>query len=421
MKLHACGRGAAGYARALYPYAAGSAVAARASARRDHRTRCWPARRLAHDAWWRGTCNRAWRTLSRHYWPPSPNNSGRGGSAITQVTFHTTEGAQTGESLGNWVCDPASQVSYHSAVDNTEPGVVFRYVDTANKAWAQAAGNPFACSVAFCTPSGAASGWNSSKWLSMPWMLDNAAAIAKTFCNLHGIPVKKLNNSQAQNGERGISQHLNGGSAWSNHSDCGSGFLRATNRSTQHAGLVALQSRAFSCHQRSPPIRASAITPTSTRPARSAYGGQTLAPMPMRASPSAPQPGTDTISYTNQGKILCFYGAWAASGSGSLTSRRYNHAVLSMEMVGRNAHLDRFCAGFARATKVSMAISVSLNADDTAPAHGQLVTFTYTARSYPVQRCRHGCRGRRRPGDSTPMVHLHSGGLGQFDKRHQRL
>lgn len=248
-------------------------------------------------------------------WMPSPNNSGRGGSAITQVTFHTTEGAQTGESLGNWVCDPASQVSYHSAVDNTEPGVVFRYVDTANKAWAQAAGNPFACSVAFCTPSGAASGWNSSKWLSMPWMLDNAAAIAKTFCNLHGIPVKKLNNSQAQNGERGISQHLNGGSAWSNHSDCGSGFpiddmINRINGQPGSGGGPAeaggiLVSSAVATYQGKRyyayinPSGKVCMNGGVVDPGSNAKSGVGLA--------IDPDTGTKTISYTNQGGILCFY------------------------------------------------------------------------------------------------------------------
>jgi hypothetical protein len=157
-------------------------------------------------------------------WFPSPNNSGRGGSSIVQVTFHTSEGAQSIESLANWICDPVSQASYHAAVDNTEPNVVGRYVDTDAKAWSQAGGNPFCLSVCFCTPSGAASGWSREKWLSQGWMLDNAAAIAKKFCDMYGIPITPLNASQAQSGARGISQHVDGGSSWSGHHDCGPGF-----------------------------------------------------------------------------------------------------------------------------------------------------------------------------------------------------
>jgi peptidoglycan hydrolase-like protein with peptidoglycan-binding domain len=157
-------------------------------------------------------------------WYDCPNQSGRGGSGIAQVTFHTTEGAQTGESLANWICQEQAQASYHAAVDNSQAGEVHRFVDTDMKAWSQAGGNPFALSVAFCTPSGAASSWSRDKWLSMGWMLDNGAAIAKTFCDWYGIPLTLLNASQAQSGARGISQHSDGGSGWSGHHDCGSGF-----------------------------------------------------------------------------------------------------------------------------------------------------------------------------------------------------
>jgi hypothetical protein len=157
-------------------------------------------------------------------WYDCPNQSGRGGSNIVQVTFHTTEGATTGESLANWICQEQAQASYHAAVDNTAKGEVHRFVDTDNKAWSQAGGNPFCCSVSFCTPSGAASSWSRDKWLSMGWMLDNGAAIARKFCDLHHIPLTLLNASQAQSGAKGISQHSDGGSGWSGHHDCGSGF-----------------------------------------------------------------------------------------------------------------------------------------------------------------------------------------------------
>jgi hypothetical protein len=157
-------------------------------------------------------------------WYDCPNQSSRGGSGIAQLTFHTTEGAETGESLANWICQEQAQASYHAAVDNTAPNEVHRFVDTDMKAWSQAAGNPFAVSVAFCTPSGAASNWSRDKWLSMGTMLDNAAAIGKKFCDMHGIPLTPLNASQAQSGARGISQHVDGGSSWSGHHDCGNGF-----------------------------------------------------------------------------------------------------------------------------------------------------------------------------------------------------
>ena len=157
-------------------------------------------------------------------WYDCPNQSGRGGSNIVQVTFHTTEGAETGESLANWICQEQAQASYHAAVDNTALGEVHRFVDTAQKAWSQAGGNPFACSVSFCTPSGAASNWSTNTWMSKGNMLQNGAAIARRFCDLHGIPITALSASQAQSGARGISQHVDGGSGWSGHHDCGPGF-----------------------------------------------------------------------------------------------------------------------------------------------------------------------------------------------------
>jgi hypothetical protein len=153
-------------------------------------------------------------------WYPTGNCSSRGGSKITQVTFHTTQGAIDGDDLAGWIQNPASQVSYHGAVDNKQPGLVFRYVDSEDKAWAQAAGNPFALSICFCTFAE-----NSrDEWLSMGWMLDSGAALARTFCDWYGIPIKELNNSESQNGLPGINQHSNGGASWSGHYDCGSNF-----------------------------------------------------------------------------------------------------------------------------------------------------------------------------------------------------
>jgi hypothetical protein len=151
-------------------------------------------------------------------WIPSQFYSS--GISVDQLTFHTTEGAMTGYSLGNWLQNPDAQVSYHSAVDNEAPGIVFRYVDTNYKAWAQAAFNPVCASVCFC----AYASWSRETWLSKGWMLDNAAAIGRTFIKWFNIPLVNLSASQAQNGGRGISQHSYLGASGSGHHDCGSGF-----------------------------------------------------------------------------------------------------------------------------------------------------------------------------------------------------
>jgi hypothetical protein len=155
-------------------------------------------------------------------WWDCPNYSGRGGVTPELLTFHTTEGSETGASLANWLGNPAAQVSYHAAVD-MEAGIVHRFVDTDMKAWAQAQFNEEGLSIAFCTPEGAASGWSRDKWLSMGVMLDNAAAIGRTFTQWYGIPLVELSSSSAQGGGTGDCQHANLGPGGGNHSDCGLG------------------------------------------------------------------------------------------------------------------------------------------------------------------------------------------------------
>jgi len=155
-------------------------------------------------------------------WYSCQHYSSRGGSGIVQVTFHTAEGAKTNASLANWLGNPDSQVSYHASVDD-ERGVVARYVDSDSKAWSQAGGNPFCLSVCFC----AFVAWSTDEWRRHDNMLQNAAAIARTFCDWYSIPITALSASQAQSGARGISQHVDGGTGWSNHTDCGPNFPEA--------------------------------------------------------------------------------------------------------------------------------------------------------------------------------------------------
>jgi len=155
-------------------------------------------------------------------WYDCPNYSSRGGVDPTKLTFHTTEGSTTGESLANWLGNPAAQVSYHAAVD-MEAGIVHRFVDSDSKAWSQANYNPQGLSVAFCTPEGAANGWSRDTWLSKGVMLDNAAAIGRTFADWYHIPLVELSSSSAQGSGIGCCQHANLGPGGGNHSDCGLG------------------------------------------------------------------------------------------------------------------------------------------------------------------------------------------------------
>jgi Putative peptidoglycan binding domain/N-acetylmuramoyl-L-alanine amidase len=159
---------------------------------------------------------RAWRG-SPHY------NSG--GLNRRVIAFHTTEGATTCESLANWLTNPSSKVSYHFAVDMSHgDNWVMQYVRDGDRAWAQASYNSQALSICFCTPSGAASGWSRSTWLSKGAMLTAAARLAGELSRQFGIPLVGLNNSQAQGSSRGLCEHKNFGSAGGGHHDCGPGF-----------------------------------------------------------------------------------------------------------------------------------------------------------------------------------------------------
>jgi N-acetylmuramoyl-L-alanine amidase-like protein len=161
--------------------------------------------------------------VTRAWWP-SPHYSS-GGAPRRVIAFHTTEGSQTAESLRNWLTNPSSQVSYHFAVDNSHGNNwCANYVSPNNRCWAQANFNGSALAIAFCTPSGAASGWSRAKWLSMPNMLTAAGRLAGELARQYNIPMVGLNSSQAQGSGRGFCEHKNFGAGGSGHHDCGPGF-----------------------------------------------------------------------------------------------------------------------------------------------------------------------------------------------------
>jgi hypothetical protein len=157
-------------------------------------------------------------------WKPSQHYSS-GGNARRVIALHTTEGSQTAESLLNWLTNPSSKVSYHFAVDASHgDSWCMQYVRDGDKAWAQANFNGAAISIAFCTPSGAASGWSRSTWLSKPAMLTSCGRLVGELAKQFGIPLTQLTSSQAQGSSKGICEHKNFGSGGGNHTDCGNGF-----------------------------------------------------------------------------------------------------------------------------------------------------------------------------------------------------
>src|SRR5580765_2287542 len=160
----------------------------------------------------------------RELWIPSPHYSSPRG-AYLKGAFHATEVAQKIRDLGSWCQNPSAGCSSHHGSDNYERGLFGAYVYENNKAWTQGNGNSVCLSLEQCTPSGAASSWSRDTWLSKTILIDNAAEWMHYMAEKYGLPYKWLSNSEAQDTwTKGFCEHVNGGSAWSGHHDCGNGF-----------------------------------------------------------------------------------------------------------------------------------------------------------------------------------------------------
>lgn len=160
-------------------------------------------------------------TLTR-VWIPSPNYSSRNAN-VRLIVIHSSEGARTYQSLGNFFANPSSQVSSHVGIDDT-PNTVGEYVRRDMKAWTAANANPVAVQAELCTPSGASATWSTAVWNSHPVMLANLAQWIREEAAAFNIPIVRLSPSQAQTDGRGVCQHLDLGGWGGGHVDCGPGF-----------------------------------------------------------------------------------------------------------------------------------------------------------------------------------------------------
>lgn len=155
---------------------------------------------------------------------PSPNISSRGGAKVRLIVVHTSEGAQTYQSLGNFFANPSSQVSSHTGIDDAAPGTIGEYCGRSNKSWTAAEANPYAVQTELCTPSGAAQGWSAATWASKKTMLANCAAWIAEEAAQFGIPIVKLTPAQAQGGAAGVCGHGDLGAMGGGHTDPGPNF-----------------------------------------------------------------------------------------------------------------------------------------------------------------------------------------------------
>jgi hypothetical protein len=154
----------------------------------------------------------------KRVWIASPNYSSRGGSGVRLIVLHTAEGARTIESLGGFFQGDVGASSHVGADDKSN--TIGEYVKRSNKAWTQSSFNSVAVSIELC----AFASWSIDEWNRHPNMLDNCAKWIAEEAAYYGIPITRLNASQAQGSGRGVCQHVDLGSAGGGHTDCGSGF-----------------------------------------------------------------------------------------------------------------------------------------------------------------------------------------------------
>jgi len=159
----------------------------------------------------------------RRVWMYSPNfTSGNNGRRL--LVIHSSEGAQTYQSLGNFFAQSSSQVSSHTGIDNEVRGTIGEYVKRGNSAWTASGANMVSVQAELCTPSGASNNWSRNTWLSKDTMLQNLADWLREESQATGIPLNLLNNSQAQGSGRGVCEHKNLGAWGGGHVDCGPNF-----------------------------------------------------------------------------------------------------------------------------------------------------------------------------------------------------
>lgn len=134
---------------------------------------------------------------------PVPNQMTGGMSAHYGLVLHIMEG--TLEGTDAWVHNPTSQVSAHFG--NPKTGGLVQWVDTDDRAWAEANGNPYWVSVE--------NEGNSGDSLTAS-QVENAAHLLAWLHGVHGVPLQVTDSVNTG----GLAYHALGGIAWGDHPDC---------------------------------------------------------------------------------------------------------------------------------------------------------------------------------------------------------
>jgi hypothetical protein len=141
--------------------------------------------------------------MSGATWRPVPNCTKGGQDEVRGVVLHIMEGTLDGSD--SWFRNASSQASAHFGVG--KDGRIYQWVDTADRAWAQAAGNRTWLSIEHEGHSGDALTWA---------QLAATARIVAWAHATHGVPLQLADSVTG----RGIGWHGMGGAAWGGHYDC---------------------------------------------------------------------------------------------------------------------------------------------------------------------------------------------------------
>lgn len=137
-------------------------------------------------------------------WRPIPVNFTRGGqTSVRGLVVHIMAGTLAG--TDSWFRNPAARASAHFGTGRA--GALYQWVDTHDRAWAQAAGN--------------------SSWLSIEneghggdtltdSQLDRCAEVLAFAHRTYDVPLRVAHKP----GERGLGYHAMGGAAWGGHTSC---------------------------------------------------------------------------------------------------------------------------------------------------------------------------------------------------------
>lgn len=142
--------------------------------------------------------------MSGATWRPIPVNYTKDGqSSVRGVVIHIMAGTLAG--TDSWFRNSKAQASAHFGTGKA--GALYQWVDTADRAWAQASGNRDWLSVENEGKGGEA--------LTSAQM-DKCAAVLAWAHKTHGVPLQLASGTSG----KGLGYHAMGGAAWGGHTSC---------------------------------------------------------------------------------------------------------------------------------------------------------------------------------------------------------